>query len=136
MNITLAIRASDNPAQVKALLTLLREEGLLTDTVQAVTVPSPNVPRPLTVPPSVAAKWGPNEIAWREANPGRVPVYSASAARLYPNKEAMFKAYLSGATVPATNVSQDGEGEQETEVLGAVLTGPLVIAEQSEDDYN
>ena len=138
INISLAIRATDDTSKVQSMLEFLKAQGFtLTpvetapDTVQR---PAPNVP------PSVLAKYGPNETEWRRLNPNadRVPVYSKTMKAKYPNKEDMFAAALDGTLTQAAIAASNAEPNEYAGCPneGAVLTGPLVILTPDEDDYN
>jgi hypothetical protein len=134
ININLAIRATDDTSKVKAMLEFLRSEGFTL--TQAEPPDPPARPNVLNAVPSVLAKYGPNEIEWRAANPNtRSPVWAAAMKAAYPNRDDMFRAALNGSlTQAAINASPNIEEDGPTE--GAVLTGPLVIVEQDENDYN
>lgn len=134
ININLAIRATDDTSKVKQMLDFLRSEGF---TLTQAEVPDPPArPSTLDVPPSILAKYGPNEIEWRRLNPNtKAPVWAATMKQAYPNKDDMFRAALNGSLTQAAinaspNIEEDGPAE------GAVLTGPIVIVEQDENDYN
>lgn len=138
ININLAIRATDDTSKVKQMLDFLRSEGF---TLTQAEVPDPPArPNTLDVPPSILAKYGPNEIEWRRLNPNadRVPIYSKKMKVAYPNKEAMFKDALDGTLTQAeiSAASQDPNETEDAPQMGAVLTGPIVIVEQDENDYN
>jgi hypothetical protein len=133
LNITLAIRATDDTARVKEMLEFLREEGFTLAQAEVLAPARPNV---LNAVPSVIAKYGPNEIEWRAANPGtRSPVWAAAMKATYPDRDDMFRAVLNGSlTQAAINASPSIEEDGPTE--GAVLIDPLIIGDPDESDYN
>lgn len=132
INVTLAIRATDDPNRVKLMLDFLKAEGF------TLTPSDGSPPNIITRPPIQAtrlATYGPNETAWRADNPNsRAPVYSPLMQSKYPNKEDMFGAYLDG-TISLTAPGKEEPNEPEGIAEGAVLTGPIVIAEPDVDDY-
>jgi hypothetical protein len=136
LNITLAIRATDDTARVKEMLEFLRSEGFsLTQTEVA---DSPVRSNTLNVVPSVLAKYGPNEIEWRAANPNtRSPVWAAAMKAAYPNRDDMFKAALDGTLTQAaiSAASQEPNASEGGHQMGAVLTVPFVMPEPDENDY-
>lgn len=135
ININLAIRATDDTSKVKAMLEFLKAEGF---TLTLADTPPDTVQRPI-VQASRLATFGPNETQWREENPNdRVPVYSLAMKSKYPNgKEDMFSAALDGTlTKAAIKATQQEPNQNDAPAEGAVLAGPLVIAEPDESDYN
>jgi hypothetical protein len=131
VNITLAIRATDDPSKVQQMLEFLRGEGILTESdAEVIRPPSPNIP------PSVLARFGPNETAWKARNAGvRAPVFSLNMRAKYPSKEAMFAAALDGSLTQAAIDAAPDEPNTSAPAEGAVLTGPFSMPEPSEEDF-
>ncbi len=146
INISLSIRATDDPNKVKIMLDFLEREGFsltpnfpLTPNVTQEQRPSPPNPSPPNIIPSIAVKYGPNETEWRLLNPNiRAPIFKSGMQARFPNKEAMFAAALNGTL---TQAAMDAGGREPNEYAGcpnegAVLTGPIVILTPDENDYN
>ncbi len=141
INISLAIRATDDTNKVKAMLEFLKGEGFTLTPAETPNETPNMVQRPLpNTPPSVLAKYGPNEAEWRRLNPNtHAPMYKKVMQARFPNgKEDMFAAALDGSLTQAAIATSNNEPNEYVGCPneGAVLTGPIVILTPNEDDYN
>jgi len=134
ITISLAIRATDDPNKVKLMLDFLEGEGFALTPNET---PPVAVQRPVpNIPPSVAAKYGPNETEWRRLNPNtHAPMFKKTMQARFPNKEAMFGAALDGTLTQAAISASNVEPNEEVPQLGAVLTGHFEMPEPNEEDY-